>query len=140
MTTITLDKRQLEEAQILIKSVVDHPDVPGALQKILDYAYCVLIDAELERETEAKPVAIDTAGRKPLGQQTARLTDKADEAEASIRELLATLNMADLGEVDSATARDAVRGYARLARDAHERAREAARMAEELHESQRGAA
>lgn len=70
-------------------------------------------------------------------QQTARLTDSAAEAEAGIRELLAALDMAALGDVDSDTARDAVRGFVRLARSAHERAEVAARLAEELHQSNR---
>lgn len=88
---------------------------------------------------KAHPDAAEQGSKSPVTdrQRTARLTDKADEAEAGIHELLAALEMADGSDVDSQTVQHAVRGFIRLARAAHERAREAARMATELHDGNR---
>ena len=128
---------RLEGSRILLEEAGPAGD---AFEGIIDDATDKLTHLQkLSREydwSKAQPGGAEQASEPPLTdrQRTARLTDVADETEAGIRELLAALNMAEMGETDAETGRYAVRAFAKLARAAHERAREAARMAEELHE------
>lgn len=68
MTTqgsITLDRRQLNEAQILFQAVLHHPGIDDALKRILDDGYRILVDAEIERAAAAASLSTPGGGGNP---------------------------------------------------------------------------
>jgi hypothetical protein len=136
----------LEQAQGILHAVIDQACLNGA-DVVKPAALQAALGAVTDAMEHAKPgptVAPVPISPKPAGQpassitrETARLTDAADATAAGTRELLAVLDMADPADMDSDTARAAVRAFAALARTAHERALDSARMAKDLYDSNR---